>query len=112
MSYKKRAKGSWNSGKAHKEESNRSERQYSKDEIRDELEKLEQGEEYRTKGKSKKKPNKLQRLKNKLFKDEKYLRIFTQGSRRSNDWIQPTIDRLKHDIKKTKEKIKEIEENP
>ena len=50
MSYKKRAKGSWNAGKLHKEDSNRSERQYSKDEIRESLKncKLEKDSPYWT----------------------------------------------------------------
>ena len=49
MTYKKRAKGSWNAGKAYKKESNRAERQYEKKELDKELEIEEFKDVYREK---------------------------------------------------------------
>lgn len=55
MSYKKRAREGWETGKHHKKIANQSERMFAKEEIRDELNQIESGEEFREKGHSRKK---------------------------------------------------------
>jgi hypothetical protein len=55
MSYKKRAREGWETGKHHKKIANQSERMFAKEEIRDELNQMEAGEEFREKGSSRKK---------------------------------------------------------
>jgi hypothetical protein len=55
MSYKKRAREGWETGKHHKKIANQSERMFAKEEIRNELNQIEAGEEFREKGSSRKK---------------------------------------------------------
>lgn len=55
MSYKKRAREGWETGKHHKKIANQSERMFAKEEIRAELNQIEAGEEFREKGSSRKK---------------------------------------------------------
>jgi L-lactate utilization protein LutB len=65
MSYKKRAREGWETGKHHKKIANQSERMFAKEEIRNELNQIEAGEEFREKGSSRKK-SVLERLENLL----------------------------------------------
>jgi hypothetical protein len=50
MSYKKRSRSGYSTGKRYKKHSNRTERQYEKDEIRQQMTEITQGDEYREKG--------------------------------------------------------------
>jgi len=102
-SYKKRAKAGYESDK---KKSNRSERVYEKSEISKELEKLEQGDEFREKGGKKKKRTKRQKLEKKLTSDEKYYRMLKDSK---NGWVKDFAESLRQSIEKTKEKLKELD---
>ena len=71
------------------------------------MEQIEGQEEYRSKRvKKKPKKSKLERLKKKLQRDEKYVKMF-EG--RDSGFIKGFKEELERSVEKTKRKIKELE---
>ena len=85
MSHKKRAKVGHEEGKHYKKISNASERMFAKEEIRDELNQMEAGEEFREKGSSRKK-TRLEKLTGLLVRIE-FMRERSVG--RIWSWLTP-----------------------
>ena len=104
--YKKRAKAGWETGKGAKQTSNRSERVYEKQEIRQELKEFEQGEDFKYRHKSKKPETELE-------KDERRLNWYKiklqhweyKTFYRGGDMFKSIVSRYKDAIKKLKKKI-------
>lgn len=112
MTYRKRAKGGWNAGKAYKKESNRSERQFSKDEIKDELQEILEGEDFRYPHYSKT-TNELEKTKYEIKSLEHRIVKWTRfvKDRLTNNFFNNYLNSLRHSLKKTKEKYKKMVEN-
>ena len=100
MSHKKRAKVRHEEGKHYKKISNASERMFAKEEIRDELNQMEAGEEFREKGSSRKKTRfeKLTSLLTRieLMKDRSIGRICSMLTPRWYDqWAKEVKEKIK-----------------
>ena len=108
-SYKKRAKSGWCGGKAYKKDSNRSERQFEKEEIQKALHEMEQGEDFRYKYKAKKQLTPTQRKYKQLNSIKLYLKRWESKSFPKDSWIMRVINSYKNMIKKLKQQIKELE---
>ena len=102
MSYKKRAREGWETGKHHKKIANQSERMFAKEEIRAELNQMEAGEEFREKGSSRKK-TRLEKLTGLLVRIE-FMRERSVG--RIWSWLTPRW--YNQWAKEVKEKIRRL----
>lgn len=107
--YKKRAKEGWETGKGAKKNSNRQERQYEKQEVREELAEYEEGEDFKYKRKSQKifKGNKklIHSLETKIARIEKWLRRLNLYEN-SSCWIGNRIESGKQELKKLKKELR------
>lgn len=103
MSYRKRAKGSWNCGKDYKKDSNRSERIYEKQEIREELEEYEQGEDFRYKYHRVKPKSQVEKV-------ESQIRWYEKALRRWKDYFDNNDDNyFTRYVKSLKSRLKRLE---
>ena len=109
--YKKRARAGYCSGKGYKKESNASERMHEREEIKDELNQIAQGEGFRYKHKKKaKKRTELERIECQITRDDKHLRIML-GWRNGNKWFGDHIVAVRNRIRHYKTKVIEIIQN-
>lgn len=103
MSYKKRAKSGWNTGKKYKKESNKSERQYSSVEE----ERLDETPKHK---KKKKKLTEKERLIKQLNYKEKYIKKFDNYNL-SDEFFIRFKNRVSQEIKNIKRKLQELDDN-
>lgn len=109
MSYKKRAKTGWNAGKKYKEASNRSERLFEKQEVRQELEIEAQGDNFRYKHRrSPKSKTTLEKMQRDLIRYEKYARVFA-GWYWNSDYANKLSLEYANKAKLLRKQIEELE---
>ncbi len=110
--YKKRAKKCYNSGKSHKKDSNKSERQFEKEEVRDEMKEIEDGYKFRYKHASKKKRTKEQKIEKDIRWYEHFIERYTRAnfirSSHCKDLFFNLVHSYKSKVKKLKEKLESI----
>ena len=107
MSYKKRARSGWCDGKGYKDQANRSERTYAKEEINREMKEFESGEGFLYKHLSRKKLTKEQKLDKNIAWYEKVIEEYDRpnmADRANDSWFSRTLRSWKRHLKKLKEK--------
>lgn len=103
MSYKKRAKGSWNAGKSHKAESNRSERQFEPHEIQQALHELDPKFTYKYKGKRKR--NHKERLRHEIkWYNQRIKHYEQQLLEKQGSWMEMFIHSFRDTVTKLEKK--------
>ena len=107
MTYKKRGRSGYECGKGYKSKSNRDEGRYAKKEIEQSLKEHEAGEDYKYKHQSLRNINEKARLENRIKKYTKYVKEWKDFAKRGGKWAMGHLSRLRHELKKTKEKWKE-----
>ncbi len=107
MDYKKRARKSYSAGKSYKKESNRKERQYEKEEIRQAQQEILEGEEFRyhiSPSKVESVNKEKTKIENLIAHKEKFLSFFYL--KRFTPWNNTFYQWILDEIKKLKEKLK------
>lgn len=110
-SYKKRARARWETGKHAKESANSSERIYSKKELNDEMREVLEGDNFRYKGKSKKKLTAEQKIKKQLKWYESRLEYWERPNIQNRDSCflrDNLISSYKDSVKKMTKQLEEI----
>jgi len=108
MTYKKRARNGWNTGKHCKRNSNNRERTYAKEEIKNELEEVIEGEDFRYRHRRSRKRTWLQRLERILAWYDRYIEKLDSNppifSYHGSDYYRKKRNELLKKIKELKER--------
>lgn len=95
MSYRKRAKDGWCSGKKYKQQSNQNERQFEKTEIRQAMQEFEEGEDYKYPHKAKRNHNRKMQLENRIAKYERWLGEMSGLGSWWKDSLKESLEKMK-----------------
>lgn len=108
MTYKKRARNGWNTGKCHKKNANSRERTYAKEEIKNELEEVTEGEDFRYRHRRSRKRTWIQRLERMLAWYDRYIEKLDSNPPAfpyyGSDYFRNKRNALLNKIKELKEK--------